>query len=262
LEKPQAIENLDTILEVANGIMVARGDLGVEVAPEKVPLIQKYVIRRALDFRRPVITATQMLESMTDSPRPTRAEASDVANAVFDGTDAVMLSGETASGKYPREAVEMMARIVSETEAHSLHPLKPGHREARHVSVAETICESMAHAALDLKIRAIAVFTETATTARMLSKYRPSADIYAFTSSETVRNRMNVLWGTKPLICPAQLSVERMAQFAEEELRRQNLVSPGDVFGLVAGTRNSPGATNFMRLIQLKDGAEPKRQEA
>ena len=131
LEKPQAIDNLDGILEAAVGVMVARGDLGVEVAPEKVPLIQKYVIRRALDFRRPVITATQMLESMTDSPRPTRAEASDVANAVFDGTDAVMLSGETASGKYPREAVEMMARIVAETEAHSLHPLTPGHREAR-----------------------------------------------------------------------------------------------------------------------------------
>ncbi len=124
LEKPQAIDNLDAILEVAQAVMVARGDLGVEVAPEKVPLIQKYVIRRALDFRRPVITATQMLESMTENPRPTRAEASDVANAVFDGTDAVMLSGETASGKYPREAVEMMARIVSEVEANQDTPAR------------------------------------------------------------------------------------------------------------------------------------------
>ena len=256
LEKPQAIDNLDGILEAAVGVMVARGDLGVEVAPEKVPLIQKYVIRRALDFRRPVITATQMLESMTESPRPTRAEASDVANAVFDGTDAVMLSGETASGKYPREAVEMMARIVAETEAHTLQPLKPGHQEARHISVAETICESMAHAAQDLQVKAVAVFTETATTARMLSKYRPAADIYAFTSSETVRNRMNALWGTLPLLCPPQMSVERMAQFAEEELTRLNVLSPRDVFGLVAGTRNSPGATNFMRLIQVKDSAD------
>ncbi len=251
LEKPQAIENLDGILEAAVGVMVARGDLGVEVAPEKVPLIQKYVIRRALDFRRPVITATQMLESMTESPRPTRAEASDVANAVFDGTDAVMLSGETASGKYPREAVQMMARIVAETEAHSTHPLTPEHGEARQHSVAETICEAMAHAARDLKVRAIAVFTETATTARMLSKYRPAADIYAFSSSETVRNRMNALWGTTPLMCPPGLSVEGMAHFAENELRRRDVLSPGDVFGLVAGTRNSPGATNFMRLIQI-----------
>src|SRR3974390_1739190 len=116
LEKPQAIENLDGILEEAIAVMVARGDLGVEVAPEKVPLIQKHIIRRALDFRKPVITATQMLESMTESPRPTRAEASDVANAIFDGTDVVMLSGETASGRYPREAVAMMARIIVEAE--------------------------------------------------------------------------------------------------------------------------------------------------
>jgi pyruvate kinase len=252
LEKPQAIENLDGILEAAVAVMVARGDLGVEVAPEKVPVIQKYVIRRALDFRRPVITATQMLESMTENPRPTRAEASDVANAVFDGTDALMLSGETANGKYPREAVEMMARIVTETEANTTHPLKPGHREAIHLPIAETICESMAHAARDLKVRAIAVFTETATTARMLSKYRPAADIYAFSSVETVRNRMNALWGTVPLMCPPQMSVERMAQFAEEELKSLNVLSPGDVFGLVAGTRSSPGATNFMRLIQVK----------
>src|SRR5271169_669774 len=256
LEKPQAIENLDGILDAAVGVMVARGDLGVEVAPEKVPLIQKYVIRRALDFRKPVITATQMLESMTENPRPTRAEASDVANAVFDGTDAVMLSGETASGKFPREAVEMMARIVSETEAHTLHPLTPGHREARRLSVAETICESMAHAARDLNMRAITVFTETATTARMLSKYRPAADIYAFTHVETVRNRMNALWGTTPLMCPPKLSVERMAQFAEEELTRFNVLLPGDVFGLVAGTQNTTGATNFMRLIQVRDDVE------
>jgi len=162
LEKPQAIENLEAILEVANGVMVARGDLGVEVAPEKVPLIQKQVIRRALDFRKPVITATQMLESMTGNPRPTRAEASDVANAILDGTDAVMLSGETAVGKFPREAVEMMARIVTEAEANPFPPLLPEHRPDRRLSVAETICESMAHAARDLNIRAIAVFTETA----------------------------------------------------------------------------------------------------
>ena len=250
LEKPQAIEDLDAILDEAHAVMVARGDLGVEVPPEKVPAIQKYVIRRALDFRRPVITATQMLESMTENPRPTRAEASDVANAVFDGTDAVMLSGETAAGKYPREAVEMMARIVVEAEAANLQPLTPGHAER--LSIAETICESIAHAARDLKIRAIAVFTETATTARMLSKYRPAADIYGFSFSEAVCNRMNAFWGVTPMRCPEQLSVERMAQFAEEELQRVGVLSRGDVFGLVAGTQRVSGATNFMRLIEVE----------
>ena len=249
LEKPQAIDNLDSILEVANGVMVARGDLGVEVAPEKVPLIQKDVIRRALDFRKPVITATQMLESMTQNPRPTRAEASDVANAIFDGSDAVMLSGESAVGKYPREAVEMMARIVAEAEAHPFDPLRPEHRQARYLSITETICESMAHAARDLNIRAIAVFTETANTARILSKYRPAADIYAFTRSEAVCNRMNLLWGVTPLSCQADLSAAQMAEFAEQELLRLGVLAPGDVFGLIAGTTNTSGATNFMRLI-------------
>ncbi len=254
LEKPQAIDNLDSILEAANGVMVARGDLGVEVAPEKVPLIQKHVIRRALDFRRPVITATQMLESMTESPRPTRAEASDVANAVFDGTDAVMLSGETAVGKYPREAVEMMARIVTEAESDPLPPLLPKHRPGKHLSIAETICESMAHAAEHLDLRAIAVFTETATTARMLSKYRPNAGIYAFTQSQAVCNRMNLLWGVQPVRCPANLSVELMAEFAARELMRMGVLSSGDVFGLIAGTTQTAGATNFLRLITAGEG--------
>ena len=254
LEKPQAIDNLDSILKAANAVMVARGDLGVEVAPEKVPLIQKLVIRRALDFRRPVITATQMLESMTESPRPTRAEASDVANAVFDGTDAVMLSGETAVGKYPREAVEMMARIVTEAESDPLPPLLPKHRQGKHLSIAETICESMAHAAEHLDLRAIAVFTETATTARMLSKYRPDAGIYAFTQSEAVCNRMNLLWGVTPVRCPANLSVELMADFAARQLMRMAVLSPGDVFGLIAGTTHIAGATNFLRLIRAGEG--------
>jgi pyruvate kinase len=255
LEKPQAIEDLDAILREAHGVMVARGDLGVEVAPEKVPPIQKYVIRRALDFRRPVITATQMLESMMVSPRPTRAEASDVANAIFDGTDAVMLSGETAVGKYPRETVQMMARIVDEAEAANLRPLKPEHQHGQRLSIAETICESMAHAARDLNVRAIAIFTETANTARILSKYRPAADIYGFSFSQAVHNRMNALWGVTPIRCPAELTVEAMAKFAEDELRRLGVLSPGDVFGLVAGTQRVIGATNFMRLIAVESKA-------
>jgi pyruvate kinase len=251
LEKPQAIENLDSILEIAGGVMVARGDLGVELAPERVPLIQKHIIRRALDFRRPVITATQMLESMIENPRPTRAETSDVANAILDGTDAVMLSGETAVGKYPREAVQMMSRIVVEAETAPFQHLLPERQQAEKLSIAETICEAMAHAARDLHVRAIAVYTQTATTARMLSKYRPCVPIYAFTPLDAVCNRMNLLWGVTPLRCPANLSVERMADFAEAELKRIQALSTGDIFGLVAGATETTGATNFLRLITV-----------
>src|SRR6185312_11920714 len=172
LEKPQAVQHLDSILQAADGIMVARGDLGVEVPPETVPAIQKHMIRRAAEYFKPVITATQMLESMIENPRPTRAEVSDVANAIYDGTDAVMLSGESAVGKYPIEAVSMMGRIISETERHMK---EEGSLEAhpRHVqlSIAETICEATAHAADDLDLRGIALFTESGTTARQLSKY-------------------------------------------------------------------------------------------
>ena len=165
LEKPQAIDNLEEILEIADGVMVARGDLGVEMPLEKVPIIQKHVIRRAFEWRKPVITATQMLESMIQNPRPTRAEASDVANAIFDGSDAVMLSGETAMGAYPREAVSMMSRIVLETEAHLNASPMNRRREHHELSVSEAICESIAHAAEDLNMQAICVYTETGNTA-------------------------------------------------------------------------------------------------
>src|SRR5271157_2680940 len=265
LEKPQAIDNLEAILEVANGVMVARGDLGVEVAPEKVPLIQKHVIRRALDFRKPVITATQMLESMTENPRPTRAEASDVANAIFDGTDAVMLSGETASGRYPRETVAMMVRIILEAEA-SIAQLPPArrrrHQEHRY-SVAETICESIAHAAEDLPMGAIAVFTESGNTARMLSKHRPKVCIYAFSRKPEVCNRMNALWGVYPVHKDQWESAESMLRTAEEELLPKGLLRAGDVLGLVAGTKLTSGATNFMRLhtVGESDRARSTRRQ-
>jgi pyruvate kinase len=201
LEKPQAIERLEEILEVTNGVMIARGDLGVELPPERVPIIQKLVIKRADVWRRPVITATQMLESMTDNPRPTRAEASDVANAIFEGSDAVMLSGETARGRFPLETVAMMGRIIMEAEASmaQLPPVPRRRREEHQYSVAETICESIAHAAEDLPMGAIAVFTESGNTARMLSKHRPRVCIYAFSRKLEVCNRMNCLWGVHPV---------------------------------------------------------------
>src|SRR5271168_4822950 len=220
LEKPQAIENLESILAVADGVMVARGDLGVEMPPEKVPAIQKHVIRRAAEYRKPVITATQMLESMIENPRPTRAEASDVANAIYDGTDAVMLSAETAAGKYPVEAVKMMARIVveSESEMHEAPSPHDGRPSNLRLSVAETICESMAHAAMDLDLKAIAVFTETGTTARQLSKYRPKPPIYALSSIDVVINRMCLLWGVQSVRCRRAHTAEEMVDMAEELL--------------------------------------------
>ncbi len=248
LEKPQAIDHLEEILEAADGVMVARGDLGVEMAPEKVPVIQKHIIQRAAEWRRPVITATQMLESMIENPRPTRAEASDVANAIFDGTDAVMLSAETATGKYPREAVAMMSRIVVEAEC-SIEFTKMRRRREKHgLSVAETICESIAHAAEDLPMGAIAIFTETGNTARMISKYRPPAPIYAFTYIAPVVHRMNLYWGVHPMRCRQARSSEQMVTLAQQQLLRAGILKAGDVLGVVAGTRQSSGSTNFMRL--------------
>jgi len=248
LEKPQAIDHLEEILEAADGVMVARGDLGVEMAPEQVPVIQKHVIRRSAQWRKPVITATQMLESMIENPRPTRAEASDVANAIFDGTDAVMLSAETATGHYPREAVSMMARIVVEAESNMTEFTQRRRRDHTGLSVAETICESVAHAAEDLPMGAVAVFTETGNTARMISKYRPQAPIFAFTPNPAVANRTNLYWGVQPVECELALSAEHMVHAAEEELLGRGLLKSGDVLGVVAGTRQASGSTNFMRL--------------
>jgi pyruvate kinase len=189
-----------------------------------------------------------MLESMIENPRPTRAEASDVANAIFDGTDAVMLSAETASGKYPREAVAMMARIVVEAEDNMGEFTQRRRRDRAGLSIAETICESIAHAAEDLPMGAIAVFTETGNTARMISKYRPEAPIYAFTPSSIVAQRTNLYWGAHPMRCVQGLSAEEMVRVAEKDLLDRLLLKPGDVLGVVAGTRQSAGSTNFMRL--------------
>ena len=255
LEKPQAIEHLDSILEVADCIMVARGDLGVEVPPEKVPAIQKHIIRRAAEYRKPVITATQMLESMIDNPRPTRAEASDVANAVYDGTDAVMLSAETAAGKYPVAAVAMMAKIVKETEHQIRTEQQPQLPRIRptHLSVAETICECMAHAAEDLDLGAIAIFTESGATARLLSKYRPDPPIYALSPHEAVINRLMLLWGTYPLLCERFRDTDKLVGMAETMLQNQGYVQERQVVGIVAGTQTLSGATNFMRLHMVGD---------
>jgi len=267
LEKPQAVEHLDSILEVTDAIMVARGDLGVEVPPEKVPAIQKHIIRRAAEYRKPVITATQMLESMIENPRPTRAEASDVANAIYDGTDAVMLSAETAAGKYPVEAVAMMAKIVTETEHQIRIDPRPslGHSSSVRLSIAETICECMAHAADDLDVAAIAIFTETGSTARLLSKYHPEPPIFALSPFEKVINRSMLLWGTYPILCDRFRDTDKLVNMAEVILESHGHVQHRQIVGIVAGTRTKSGATNFMRLHMVGDrdteAAKPKKSK-
>jgi len=261
LEKPQAIENLEEILEIADGVIVARGDLGVEVPPERVPAIQKHVIRRALLWRKPVITATQMLDSMIQNPRPTRAEASDVANAIYDGSDAVMLSGETAAGKYPLQAVSMMARIVVEAEADIRKVTAPRRREERQLTIPEAICESVANMAEELSMGSIAVFTATGTTAGLISKYRPRAEIYAFSPVPAVCHRMNLFWGVRPVLIKAPRTVEAMIEATEVELRRAKGAATDDIVGIVGGTRMVlHGSTNFIRLHRIRPADEPSNR--
>jgi pyruvate kinase len=247
LEKPEAIENLEEILRVSDGVMVARGDLGVEMRPERVPVVQKNIIARAREHRRPVITATQMLESMTENPRPTRAEASDVANAIFDGSDAVMLSAETATGAYPVEAVSMMARIIEEAEA-SIHEFpRPGGTEK--LKVAETVAELVCHASRELHMKLIAVFTHSGFTARLVSRYRPLVPIVAFSPEAETRRRMALLWGVTPRSIEDIKKIDALPVIAEKRLLEERLVRKGDVIGIVAGTpMGVRGTTNFMKF--------------
>jgi pyruvate kinase len=246
LEKPEAIENLDEILRVADGVMVARGDLGVEMSPEKVPVIQKLIIAKACEARLPVITATQMLESMTQNPRPTRAEASDVANAVFDGSDALMLSAETASGAYPIEAVQMMDRIIREAESSDFQVLRP--RPAQ-FNIAETSAELICHASEELHMKVIAAFTETGSTARLISKHRPRRPIIAFSPVQGTRRRLSLYWGVLPRTIGEVHNIEDLIRVAEKRLLEERLVQRGDVVGIVAGTPFFVGGTtNFMKF--------------
>ncbi|HEY6128925.1 MAG TPA: pyruvate kinase [Candidatus Acidoferrum sp.] len=257
LEKPEAIENLEGILRVSDGVMVARGDLGVEMNPERVPVAQKSIIARAREFRRPVITATQMLESMTENPRPTRAEASDVANAIYDGSDAVMLSAETASGKYPVEAASMMARIIEEAEGSITEFSRPaGTREK--LKIAETVAELVCHASRELHMKWIVVFTHSGFTARLISRYRPLVPIAAFSPEAETRRRLALVWGVAPLAIPDLRKVDQLAEISEKRLLEEKLVRQGDVIAIVAGTpMGVRGTTNFMKFHVIGGRSRP-----
>jgi pyruvate kinase len=249
LEKPQAIDHLDEILGAADVVMVARGDLGVELPPERVPAIQKTIIHAARRQRVPVITATQMLESMTEHPRPTRAEASDVANAVLDGTDALMLSAETASGLYPIESVDMMSRIISQAEAIA-HEL-PRRRTREPLSIPEAIAESVARSADLVELKAIAVFTKGGSTARLVSNYRPRCPIFGLAPDARTRSRMALYWGVTPIESPHIVTTDEMLGKAEQRLLELKLVERGDPIAIVAGSPwGVAGRTNLMKILR------------
>jgi pyruvate kinase len=253
LEKPEAIDNLDAIIEASDGVMVARGDLGVEMTPQDVPLLQKRIIKAANERDKIVITATQMLESMTTTQRPTRAEASDVANAVLDGTDALMLSGETASGQYPLESLQMMARIITKVESETDDGWQ-SRRRTREESCDFTgaICESAAHAAAALQAKAIACFTESGGTARRLAKFRPPVPIVAFTLHSEVARKLQLVWGVQPFLIDRQASTDDLIDQTDEILTKIGVAAAGDVVVVTLGAPIALcGSTNTMKLHRI-----------
>jgi pyruvate kinase len=256
LEKPQAIDALDEIMAEADAVMVARGDLGVEISPERVPFIQKTIIRAAAEAGKPVITATQMLESMIENPRPTRAEASDVANAIFDGTDAVMLSGETAMGQYPVQAVRMMNRIVCEAESHGgLHAERRRRDRSLPLEVPDAIAEAAGRVAFDTQATAIIAFTQSGFTAQLIAKYRPSTRIYAFTSNERVQRRLCLYWGVEPCLAEYVERTSEMIELVDGRLLSEGRVQEGDRLVFLAGMpSNRPGTTNMLHLHRAGSG--------
>ncbi|MCC6139195.1 MAG: pyruvate kinase [Nitrospira sp.] len=250
IERAEAVAALDAILEQADGVMIARGDLGVELSPEAVPLLQKRIIMEANRRGRLVITATQMLESMTQSLRPTRAEASDVANAVFDGTDALMLSAETAIGAHPVETVRVMDRIVCVAEEGPEPGVSLMHRtEWGDMTFPEAVCTAAASAAKAIAASLIVAFSEQGTTARFISKQRPAAPIVAFTLFEPVRKRMALYWGVRPYTMPQIEQTDARVDEAERRLKAEGLAVPGERIVILSGTRSGqPGGTNLIKL--------------
>ncbi|ALC18285.1 pyruvate kinase [Desulfuromonas soudanensis] len=255
IEKPEAVADFDAILEASDGIMVARGDLGVEMSPEKVPLIQKRIIRKCNAAGKPVITATQMLESMIEHPRPTRAEISDVANAILDGTDAVMLSAETASGKYPVEAVSVMVRVATDIEGdRTLHEgyYHPSPLVQRFPSLPEAIGQAACRVAENTGAAAILAFTQTGSTAALVAKYRPALPIYAVTPSQRVRRQLALYAGVRSLRVDIEGDTEAQIRAVEEAVLAAGVLQRGDVVVITMGSPvSAPGTTNLLKVHRL-----------
>ncbi len=248
IEKPEALVNLGEIIKAADGIMVARGDLGVEVSPEQVPLLQKKIIRACNLAEKPVITATQMLESMIESRQPTRAEASDVANAILDGTDCVMLSGETAMGKYPVQAVEVMARIAVQAEI-SLCPVPP---DVNVSGPGESVAHAACRAAEEQQARAIVAFTQSGSTALLVSKHRPMVRIIAATPDPRIGRLISLYWGVTPIVLKTGRTTDAMIASVEREMLRRKLVKACDLIVIAAGVPvGVAGSTNMMKIHRV-----------
>ena len=255
IENHEGVENIDEILQVSDGIMVARGDLGVEIPAEEVPLVQKMIIEKCNKVGKPVITATQMLDSMQRNPRPTRAEASDVANAIFDGTDAIMLSGETAAGKYPIESVETMARIAIRTEdALKYSEVFAKRSKFQQTNVTDAISQAVVNTAIDLEADAILTPTESGQTANLVSKYRPSAPIIAITPNEKVLKKLSLTWGVYPVLGQSVDNTDEMLREAVDMAIASDYIHQGDLVIITAGVPvGKVGTTNLMKVHLVGD---------
>ena len=248
LETTEAIEKLDPIVDTADGVMVARGDLGAQIPAARVPMVQKHIIEKCHNAGIPVITATQMLDSMMTQPTPTRAEASDVANAVFDGTDAVMLSGETAFGKYPIKSAETMAEIICEAEKTDYFRLGEPVSQEEELTGAQAICRAAWYLADGVNAKVIVAFTTTGLTARLISKYRPKAKLVAFTPFPHVLNQLALLWGVMPMQMDVEHEVERAISHMAERLAAEKIIESGDTVVVTAGSTVKAGGTNLLRI--------------
>lgn len=249
IERPEALENLDEILKVSDGVMVARGDLGVETSSERVPIVQKWIIREANSRGKIAITATQMLDSMISHPMPTRAEASDVANAILDGSDAVMLSGETSVGEYPIEAVRTLDRLATYTEQHADFGELPHYQALIDRSrVEHAIAAAAREAAATIDASYIVAFTDSGATVRQVSRMRPRCGIFGFTTSEHVFRRLALRWGVRPMRNRRFRTTDQMLKKALDQLRSERYIASGDRLVLVCGTHQLSGATNMMKV--------------
>ncbi|MCW2817483.1 MAG: pyruvate kinase [Marmoricola sp.] len=252
IEKPQAIDNLDEIIKAFDGFMVARGDLGVECPLEDVPFLQKRVVEKARRNAKPVIVATQMLESMITNPAPTRAEASDVANAVLDGADAVMLSGETSVGEYPIETVRTMARIISSTEDHALAEMAAIDWQPR--TTGGVIAKAAAEVAERIGAKYLVAFTQSGDSARRLARYRGAIPVLAFTPEGTVRSQLSMTWGVETYKTAAVEHTDEMVRQVDDQLLRSGRVTEGDLVVIIAGSPPGiPGSTNALRIHRMGD---------